>query len=221
MSKQTKLKDPQQINFIGKLENQDPCNNIFHHRKIRRNNFKSFTKFCHNHINNGNTKNCKFIKWQWQWKLKICNKIWYVINDESKGNDSPNNEIKFITKTLGSSLSDYSDAYILVTGNITVNGVNANTKATFKNCAPFIECRTKINETVAHKAKNISIVMPMYNLIEYSDNYCDTSGNLWQFKRDELNVNDINTALTNDNTLHLGVRPVLLVILVQMEENKA
>ena len=63
--------------------------------------------------------------------------------------------------------------------------------------------------------------MPMYNLIEYSDNYCDTSGNLWQFKRDELNVNDINTALTNDNTLHLGVRPVLLVILVQMEESKA
>ena len=60
--------------------------------------------------------------------------------------------------------------------------------------------------------------MPMYNLIEYGDNYSVTSGNLWQFKRDELNVDDINTALTNDKPLHLSAKQVLLVILVQMEE---
>ena len=57
----------------------------------------------------------------------------------------------------------------------------------------------EINDTFVDYADFINIAMPMYNLIEYSDNYSDTSGSLWQFKRDELNANDINTALTNDN----------------------
>ena len=60
-----------------------------------------------------------------------------VINDESKGNYSPDDEVKFLTRSLESSLCDYSDAYILVTGNVTVAGGNANTKVAFKNCAPF------------------------------------------------------------------------------------
>ena len=60
-------------------------------------------------------------------------------------------EIKFLTSSLESSLCDYSDAYILVTGNITVTGGNANTKVAFKNCAPFKECRTEINETFVDK----------------------------------------------------------------------
>ena len=111
---------------------------------------------------------------------------WCVINDESKGNYSPDDEVKFLTRSLESSLCDYSDAYILVTGNITVAGGNANTKVAFKNCAPFKECRTEINETFVDKTKHINIAMPMYNLIEYSDNYSDTSGSLWQFKRDEI-----------------------------------
>ena len=127
-------------------------------------------------------------------------KKWCVIDSDSKGNYAPNDKIKFLTKSIQSSLCDYSDAYVLVTGNITVTGGNANAKVAFKNCAPFIECRTEINETFVDKTKNINIAMPMYNLVEYSDNYSDTSGSLWQFKRDKLNVNDINTALTNDNT---------------------
>ena len=117
---------------------------------------------------------------------KFATKKWYIIDSESKGNYSHENPIKFLTNSLESSLCDYSDAYILVTGNITVTGGNANTKVAFKNCAPFEECRTEISETFVNTAENTNIAMPMYNLIEYSDNYSDTSGSLWQFKRDEI-----------------------------------
>ena len=111
----------------------------------------------------------------------------------------PMMKLYFLTNSLGSSLCDYSYAYILVTGNINVTGGNANTKVAFKNCVPFKECKTEINKTFVDKTKHINIAIPMNNLIEYSDNYSDTSGSLWQFKRDGLNVNDINAALTNDN----------------------
>ena len=117
---------------------------------------------------------------------KFATKKWYVIDSESKGVYSHENPIKFLTSSLESSLCDYSDAYILVTGNITVAGGDANTKVAFKNCAPFKECRTEINENFVDKTRDINIAMPMYNLIEYSDNYCDTSGSLWQLKRDEI-----------------------------------
>ena len=85
-------------------------------------------------------------------------------------------------------LCDYSDAYILVKGNISVNNTaaadadanNTNKKVIFKNCAPFTNCISKINNTQIDNAEYIDIVMPMYNLIEYSDNYSKTSGSLWQ-----------------------------------------
>ena len=63
-------------------------------------------------------------------------------------------------------------------------------KSSIKNCAPFEECRTEISETFVDNAENTNIAMPMYNLIEYSDNYSDTSGNLWQFKRAEIGGDD-------------------------------
>ena len=120
-------------------------------------------------------------------------KKWSVIDSESEGVYSHENQIKFLTGSLGSSLCDYSDAYVLVTGNIAVVGANNNTKVAFKNCAPFRKCRTEINETFIDEAEHINIAMPMYNLIEYSDNYSDTSGSLWQFKRDEIEENvDLN-----------------------------
>ena len=68
---------------------------------------------------------------------KFATKEWYIIDSESKGNYSHKDEIKFLTSSLESSLCDYSDAYILVTGDINVTGGDANTKAAFKNCAPF------------------------------------------------------------------------------------
>ena len=94
----------------------------------------------------------------------------------------------FLTGSLESSLCDYSDAYILVTGYIAAERRNAAdtadielaaaTKVAFKNCAPFKDCRTEINDTFVDYADFINIAMPMYNLIEYSDNYSDTSGSL-------------------------------------------
>ena len=65
----------------------------------------------------------------------------------------------------------------------------------FKNCAPFKECSTEINGTRVDEPKFIDIIMPMYNLIEYSDDYSDTSGSFWGFKRDEINTDaDVYTA---------------------------
>ena len=75
---------------------------------------------------------------------KFATKKWYVIDGEVSGAYSENEQIKFLTKSIESSLCDYSDAYILVTGNITSGG--NDTKAAFKNCAPFKTCITKINE---------------------------------------------------------------------------
>ena len=110
---------------------------------------------------------------------------WYFIDNEWKGNYSLENPIKFLTKSLESSLCDYFDVYILVTGDINVTGGDNNTKVAFTNCAPFKDCRTEINDTFVDYANFINIAMPMYNLIECSDNYSDTSESLWQFKRDE------------------------------------
>ena len=91
--------------------------------------------------------------------MKICNKKWYVIEHESEGNYSGDDPIKFLTKSIESSLCDYFDTYILVTGNITVTGGNANTKLAFKNCAPFKNCRTEINNTFVDYADFINVAI--------------------------------------------------------------
>ena len=96
---------------------------------------------------------------------------------KSEGNED-DTTIKFETKVIKSNLCDYSDTYILVTGNITVTGGDANTIVAFKNCAPFTKCITHINDEDVDNADNLDIIMPMYNLIEYSDNYSDTSRSL-------------------------------------------
>ena len=116
---------------------------------------------------------------------KFRTRNWVEINDEARGTYSHNKQIKFKISMLRSSLCDYSDAYILVKGNITVNNTaaanNTNKKVIFKNCAPFTNCISKINNTQIDNAEYIDIVMPMYNLIQYSDNYSKTSGSLWQY----------------------------------------
>ena len=110
------------------------------------------------------------------------------INDESRGVYNVNSQIKFKTTMLKSSLCGYSDAYILVKGKITIVGAGNDAAArqadernkgvVFKNCAPFINCISEINNTKIDNATDIDIVMPMYNLIEYSDNYAKTTGSL-------------------------------------------
>ena len=114
---------------------------------------------------------------------KFATKTWYVIDSESKGNYSHENRIKFLTNSLESNLCDYFDAYILVTGNITVTRaiaaaaaggdpqrkqpLDAATQVVFKNCAPFKNCRTEINDIFVDYAYFINITMAMYNLIEF------------------------------------------------------
>ena len=126
---------------------------------------------------------------------KFRTKNWVEINGESRGTYNANSQIKFKTTMLKSSLCDYSDAYILVKGTITITGAGADAAArqaderdkgvAVKNCAPFTNCISEINNTQVDNAKDIDIVMPMYNLIEYSDNYAKTSRSLWQYFRDE------------------------------------
>ena len=128
---------------------------------------------------------------------------WIEINDETRGAYNVNSQIKFKTTMLKSSLCDYSDAYILVKGTITVNNTAAqdaaandtNKKVIFKNCAPFTNCINEINNTQIGNAKDIDIVMPMYNLIEYSDNYAKTTGSLWQYCKDIPARNNANNAI--------------------------
>ena len=126
--------------------------------------------------------------------LKFATRKWYVINDQINRDYGDGDEngatIKFETKVIKSNLCDYSNAYFLVTGDITATGGDANTKVTFKNCAPFTKYVTHINDEHVDNTDNLDIVIPMYNLIEYSDNYSDTSGSLWQFKRDEQIMNN-------------------------------
>ena len=112
---------------------------------------------------------------------------------------------------LRSSLCDYTDVYILVKGNITVNNTaaagadanNNNKKVIFKTCAPFTNCISKINNELIDNAECIDIVLPMYNLIEYSDNYSKRSGSLWQYCKDIPTVNNngniVNFNGNNDN----------------------
>ena len=102
--------------------------------------------------------------------------------------------VKLETKVIKSNIFDYSDSYILVTGNIRVTGGDTNTRVALKNCAPFTKCVTHINDEHVNNADNLDIAMPMYNLIEYSDNCSDTWGSLWQFKRDEQNMENGNPA---------------------------
>ena len=112
---------------------------------------------------------------------KSATKKWYVIDSQTtKGKYKQGNTIKFETETIKSSLCDYSDAFILVTGNITVNAAN-DTDVAFKNCAPFSTCKKVINDMFVDRAEHIFIAMPMYNLIKYSNNHSDRSGSLWQF----------------------------------------
>ena len=123
---------------------------------------------------------------------KFRTRNWIEINDESRGAYNVNSQIKFKTTMLKSSLCDYSDAYILVKGTISVNNTaasgaaanNTNKKVIFKNCAPFTNCISEINNTQIDKAKDIDIVMPMYKLTEYSDNYAKATGSLWQYCKD-------------------------------------
>ena len=130
---------------------------------------------------------------------KFKTKYWVEINDKSRGTYNVNSQFKFKTNMLKSSLCDYSDAYIFVKGKITITGAGDDAAArqaderdkgvAFKNCAPFTNCISEINNTQIDNCKDIDIVMPLDSLLQYGDNYAKTSGSLWQYYRNKPDDN--------------------------------
>ena len=139
---------------------------------------------------------------------KFATRKWNIINDQNNGQYGRENEndsiIKFETKVIKPNLCNYSDAYILVKGDIKIADIAAYTNVAFTKCAPFARCVTHINDEHVETAENLDIIMPMENLIEYSDNYANSSGSLYQLKRDESPINDAgnsnNGALDNSTS---------------------
>ena len=129
---------------------------------------------------------------------KFRTRNWVEINDESRGTYT-SNDIKFKTIMLRSNVCDYADPYIFVKRTITITGTGnddaakqfdeKNKGVLSKSCAPFTKCISRINNTDIDNAEDIDIVMPMYNLTEYSDNYSKISGSLWQYCKDDPNDN--------------------------------
>ena len=145
-------------------------------------------------------------------------KNWYIINDENNTNYGVNKDtgadnpdtIKCDTRVLKPNLCDYAEAYILIDGTIRAAAADANTTLALKNCAPFTKCNLEINDEHVDTAENLDITMPMYNLIEYSDNYQDSSAALYQYKRDEPAEDDAVADLTADNSSSLKYKISLL-----------
>ena len=108
----------------------------------------------------------------------------------SKIDTKPSNQIRFRTSVLRSDLCNFNDAFIVVKGTITVTNPDNNVcdkKLAFKNNAPFNYCILKTDNTLIGNAEDLDIVMPMYNLLEYSKNYSKTTGSFWNYYRDEPN----------------------------------
>ena len=145
-------------------------------------------------------------------------KKWYIINDENNTNYGVNKDtgadnpdtIKYDTRVLKPKLCDYAEAYILIDGTIRAAAADANTRLALKNCAPFIKCNLEINDEHVDTGENLDITMPMYNLIEYSDNYQESSATHYQYKRDEPSEDDAVADLTADHSSSLKYKISLL-----------
>ena len=145
-------------------------------------------------------------------------KKWYIINDENNTNYGVNKDtgadnpdtIKYDTRVLKPNLCDYAETYILIDGTNRAAAANANTRLALKNCAPFTKCNLEINDEHIDTAENLDITMPMYSLIEYSDNYQDSSATLYQYKRDGPPENDAVADLTAYNSSSFKYKVSLL-----------
>ena len=121
---------------------------------------------------------------------KSITKKWVEVHDQSgDANDryKPNKPIRFKASMLRSHFCDFSDAYIVAKGKITVTDPNNDTydkKLASKNNAPFVSCISKINNIFIDNAEDLDVVMPMYNLLKYSKNYSKTTGSFWNYYRD-------------------------------------
>ena len=141
---------------------------------------------------------------------QIRTRNWVEINDESRRTYNETNQVEFKTSMIRSNLCDYRHVYIHVKATITVTNTtasgtaanNRNKGVTFKNCALFINCRSRINKTQVDDAYDIDIVISMYNLLEYTNIYSKTSESLWSYHRDEPALNNSKVIIdfsANDN----------------------
>ena len=106
---------------------------------------------------------------------------------------------------LRSNLCDYSNAYIVAKGMITVTRLNNDAydkKLSFKNNALFISCTSKINNTLIDSTEDLDIIIPMYNLLEYSKKYSKTIGSFWSYYRDKPN-SGVGSA---DNNINYSIK---------------
>ena len=138
---------------------------------------------------------------------RFITKKWIKVQSQSGNTYNTSKPIRFKTSMLRSDLCDYSDAYVWVKGTITVtnpnNNANFDRRLTLKNNVQFISCVSKINGELVENAEYLDIVMPMYNLLEYSKNYDKTSGSLFNYYRDEPNEAEI----ANDNgAINISIR---------------
>ena len=120
---------------------------------------------------------------------RFVTKKWLEVCDQFEENYNVDKEIRIKTSMPRADLCDYSDAYIVVKGDITLEGDDAadkqNKNLAFKNNAPFINCISKINGIQIDNAENLGVLMARYNLFKYSKNYRKTTGSLWNYYRDE------------------------------------
>ena len=140
--------------------------------------------------------------------LRFITKKWLEVHDQSgsaEDRNKPSKQIRFKTSMLRSDLYDFSDAYIVVNGAITVAGTNnrsrKNRPLVFKNNAPFISCISKINNTITD-TQDLDVVTPMYNLIEYSKNYRKTKSSLWNYYSDKLTEDTSDNNIPNKNVIN-------------------
>ena len=120
---------------------------------------------------------------------KFASVKWNIVNDQSNANYDVGNEIIYNTEILKSNFCDYNNAYILVKGNNIVTAAPA-TQVSFKNCATFTKCITKIDLTTIDDAEDLDLVMSMYNLIEYGSNCFETTGRLWLYSNADIENTD-------------------------------
>ena len=107
-----------------------------------------------------------------------------------------NSEANYDLEVLKSSLCEYNDSYILVRGDITVTAAS-ETQIAFRNCSPFTKCITKIDGTAIDDAEDLDLVMSVYNIIEYSSKWSETTGSLWFYSKDE--ATNFNVDIARDN----------------------
>ena len=138
---------------------------------------------------------------------RFITKKWIEVQSQSGITYNTSKLIRFKTSMLRSDLCDYSDAYVWVKGTITItnpnDNANFNKELTLKNNAPFISCISKINGELVENAEDLDIVMPKYNLLEYSKNYEKTSGSLFNYYRDEPNEITIGAG---SNAINISIR---------------